>query len=162
MRNLVNWKDHKVQYPNRFVKRAEGDYTFLEKAPGTIKEQGTPQNAANFNTMDLAAFEAMLMADEAVRIAKRHGDVLEGLTGEIISATLTNTLFYPFNNSSKTLQLSVPRNTKDYTVDVEVLSASGGAIGDFEIKDKLLNGFKIRYTGSATSVSVRCYVRGGI
>jgi len=162
MRDLVNWKDHEAQYPNRFKITEDGDYSFLEKDQGTVRVQGTPQNATNFNTMDYAALEAMLMASEATRLLLRHGEELEGITGEVIEATLTNTQAYPFNNSTKTLQLNTPRNTKDYTVTVEVVAVAGGAAGDFEITDKLLNGFKIKFTGSATSVSIRCYVRGGI
>ena len=162
MRNLVNWKDHVVEYPNRFTKSESGGYTTLEKAPGTIQQQGTPQNATNFNTMDLAAFEAMLMADENTRNLIIVRDSVAGIQGEVIETTLTNTQEYPFNNSQKTLQLTTPRNTKDYTVTPEVVSVSGGAVGDFEISDKLINGFKIRYTGSADRVTVLCYVRGGI
>lgn len=112
--------------------------------------------------MDLAALEAMLMASENTRNLIHMEDVLSGLQGEIIEATLTNSQEYPHNNSIKTLQLTTPRNTKDYTVTPEVVSVSGGAVGDFEISDKLLNGFKIQFTGSADSVVVRCYVRGGI
>lgn len=162
MRELVNWKDHVVEFPNRFTKDEAGGFLILERAPGTVRQQGTPQNATNFNTMDLAALEAMLMASENTRNLIHMEDVLSGLQGEIIEATLTNSQEYPHNNSIKTLQLTTPRNTKDYTVTPEVVSVSGGAVGDFEISDKLLNGFKIQFTGSADSVVVRCYVRGGI
>lgn len=162
MRELIGWKDHTVEFPNRYTKTEADGYLTLEKAPGTVKQQGTPQNATNFNTMDLAAFEAMLMASENSRKLIHIGQSMEGLSGEVLEAELTNTQLYPHNNSIKTLQLSTPRNTKDYTVTVEPVSITGGAVGDFEISDKLLNGFKIKYTGSATRVSVRCYVRGGI
>lgn len=162
MRELVNWKDHVVEFPNRFTKDEAGGFLILERAPGTVRQQGTPQSATNFNTMDLAALEAMLMASENTRNLIHMEDVLSGLQGEIIEATLTNSQEYPHNNSIKTLQLTTPRNTKDYTVTPEVVSVSGGAVGDFEISDKLLNGFKIQFTGSADSVVVRCYVRGGI
>lgn len=162
MRELVNWKDHVVEFPNRFTKDEAGGYMTLERAPGTVRQQGTPQSATNFNTMDLAALEAMLMASENTRNLIHMEDVLSGLQGEIIEATLTNSQEYPHNNSIKTLQLTTPRNTKDYTVTPEVVSVNGGAVGDFEISDKLLNGFKIQFTGSADSVVVRCYVRGGI
>lgn len=40
--------------------------------------------------------------------------------------------------------------------------ASGGAVGDIEFTDKLLNGFKVAYTGSAKSVTMDLYVRGGM
>lgn len=162
MRNLINWKDHVAEFVNRFKMTQDGQYVTLEKEQGSVRQQGTPQNATNFNTMDLAILEAMLMASENSRNLLHVGNIVDGLEGEIVDATLTNTLSYPHNNSIKTLQLPTSRNTKDYTVTVEVVSVNGGAVGDFEISNKLLNGFKIKYTGSATSVSVRCYVRGGI
>lgn len=101
---------------------------------------------------------------EAVRISQLLQRAVEGLKGEQIPVTLTNSLTYPFNNSKKTVNLTNPtyRNTKDYTVMVEVVSAVGGGVGDILITDKLLNGFKVEYTGAATSVSIICYVRGGM
>lgn len=162
MRSLVNWKDMVCEFPNRFAQTVEGDKVTLQRSPGTVRTQGTPQNATNFNTMDLAALEAMLMSSEAMRMLLRQNEELKGITGEVIEATLTNSQVYPHNNSIKTLQIVTPRNTKDYTITVEAVSVTGGAAGEFEISDKLLNGFKIKYTGSASSVAVRCYVRGGI
>lgn len=162
MRNLVGWKDHVVEYPNRYTKDEANGYVTLQKAPGMVKQQGTPQNATNFNTMDLAALEAMLMASEASRALIHMGDTVGGLVGEKITVTLTNTQVYPHNNSKKTVQLPVSRNNMDYTVECEVVSVTGGSVGDFEFSDKLLNGFKIAFTGSAKSVTVNCYVRGGI
>ena len=104
----------------------------------------------------------MLMSSEAMRMLLRQNEELKGITGEVIEATLTNSQVYPHNNSIKTLQIVTPRNTKDNTITVEVVSVTGGAAGEFEISDNLLNGFKIKYTGSASSVAVQCYVRGGI
>lgn len=162
MRNLVGWKDHVVEHPGRYTKEEAGGYVTLTKAPGTIKTQGTPQNAENFNTMDLAALEAMLMASEASRALIHMGNTVGGLVGEKIPVTLTNTQDYPHNNSKKTVQLPVSRNNTDYTIECEVVSVDGGSVGEFEFSDKLLNGFKIAFTGSAESVIVNCYVRGGI
>ena len=77
-------------------------------------------------------------------------------------ATLTNNRKYPFNDSGATLPLddNNPRNNKDYTITVEA-EAADGFVGDIIITDKMLNGFKISYTGSASSVKVKCYVQGG-
>ena len=80
----------------------------------------------------------------------------------VIDETLTNSQLYPFNDSQTTLQISPVRDNTNYRVDVEVLSKTGGGIGDIEITDKLVNGFKIAYTGAATQVSVRCHVVGGM
>lgn len=163
MRNLVNWKDHIVEYPRRFRQTDLGDYLVqLERSPGEVIQQGTPQSATNFNLMDLAAFEAMLMANENQRILRIMQATVEGLDGQKIEVELTNNQIYPFNGSQKAVQITPQRNYKNYTVEVEVVSKEGGAIGFFEITEKLVNGFKIAYTGSATKVKVICHVRGGI
>ena len=65
-------------------------------------------------------------------------------------------------DSTKTLALGNAnvRNNKDYTVIVEA-EAEDGFVGDIVVTDKMLNGFKLAYTGSASSVNVKCYVQGG-
>lgn len=91
----------------------------------------------------------------------QHQRVLADLEGEIREVSLTNSLVYPFNDSGKTVALTHERDTLAYQVDVEVLSADG-LVGDVEVYDKALNGFKLRYTGSAGHVAVRYYVHGGM
>lgn len=163
MRQPINWQDHVVEHPNRYKEVENGDGTIdLQKFPGEIVQQGTPMNATNFNNMDFGIFEAALMASDLVRENRIMKDSIRGITGYKIQVTLANTQVYPFNNSKKAVQISPSRNTKDYTIDCDVVSVTGGAIGDIEISDKLLNGFKIAYTGSASKVIVDCYVRGGI
>lgn len=75
--------------------------------------------------------------------------------------TLANSKRYPFNNSAKTIALTAVREKKEYQVYAEVLSASGGFVGDVEVTDKQTNGFKLSYTGSAASVQLRYVVEGG-
>lgn len=163
MRQLVNWKDHVVEYPGRFEETDLGNgLVQLKASPGRVKQQGTPQNGTNFNIMDMAALEAMLIASENNRKLLMVENTLGGIVGEKIQVTLTNTQLYPHNNSKKTVQLLTKRNDMDYTVECEVVSVSGGSVGEFEFSDKLLNGFKVAFTGSAKSVVVNCYVRGGI
>lgn len=163
MRELVRWLDHVVEHPNRYKeKEIEAGVIELEKDPGEILVQGTPMSAKNFNTMDLAAFEAMLMAADGCRMISILQNTVNGLTGIKIPVTLTNSKVYPHNNSKKTIQIPIPRNTMDYTIECEVESVEGGAAGELVITDKLRNGFKLAHTGSATKVVVNCYVRGGI
>lgn len=89
-------------------------------------------------------------------------DKTESLEGLILEVTLTNSSKYPFNNSVKTLAFGSGdlRNNKDYTVTAEAEPADG-FVGDIVISDKMLNGFKVAFTGSAKSVKVKCYVQGG-
>lgn len=96
----------------------------------------------------------------ALRLLKEKTEALQGI---IIEQDLSNTQAYPFNNSVKTVALtgSQIRLNKNYTVIVEATNMGSGFIGDVIVSDKLLNGFKISYTGSATSVHVKCYIQGG-
>ena len=78
MRELVNWKDHVVQYPGRFEEQVLGGGLVQHTpSPGKVEQQGTPQNATNLNTMDLAALEAMLMASENSRNILLMGRIME-------------------------------------------------------------------------------------
>lgn len=162
MRDLVNWQDHVVEHPGRFeMQDLGGGMILLTPAPGKTKKKGTPQNSTNFNTMDYAAFEAMMMANENTRMLMHTMRDMEGIKGLKIDVVLTNSQEYPFNNSKATVSFPALRNTKDYYVIPELLEADG-EVGEYEVSDKLLNGFKLAFTGSAKTVKVRCYVIGGM
>lgn len=79
-------------------------------------------------------------------------------TGEI---TLENDCPYPFNNSTQTIALQKTMVDKKYWVFTELVNSNGSA-GQVKVFDKLLNGFKIAYSGSATSATFRYIVKGGI
>lgn len=74
---------------------------------------------------------------------------------------LTNTQSYPFNNSQQTVSLRGTKTTTAYSVDVEVLEHDGD-VGDVIVYDKLLNGFKVRYDGSAKSAKLKINIKGGM
>jgi len=156
------WKDHVTQYSNRFkeVQNADGTVTH-EAVEGEVIQEGTPQNAKNFNDMEQRIFSAGEVASTALLMANFAQKKADALEGEIVEATLTNTKEYPFNNSKQTLALVTPRGNLDYTVIVEAQTESAGGIGEIKITDKQLNGFKIEHTGAAESVDVKCYVQGG-
>lgn len=99
---------------------------------------------------------------EALLATMHHETTLKGLAGIAGTVTARNTLAYPFNNSGVTVSLSPVRNTTDYSVDTVVLSETGGQAGRVEVYDKLVNGFKLRYTGSAKEISVKYIARGGV
>ena len=156
------WKDHVTQYSNRYkeVQNADGTITH-EAVEGEVIQEGTPQNAKNFNDMEQRILSAGEVAGLAMLKVKMAESRIKGLTGEIIEATLTNSKEYPFNNSKKTLALVTPRGNLDYTVFVEATAEDAGGIGEIKITDKQLNGFKIEYTGAAKTVYVKCTVQGG-
>ena len=86
--------------------------------------------------------------------------LVDELSLEIHEVNLTNSNDFYFNNSAKTVALSAMRSTTDYRVDTEIQGNTIN-VGDIVVYDKQMNGFKIAYTGSAASVTVKCYISGG-
>lgn len=77
------------------------------------------------------------------------------------SVKITNGQAYPFNSGTATIVLNTPRQNMNYVVNVEVTAATGN-VQTVEVYDKQLNGFKLRYDGSATSATIKYYVTGGM
>mgnify|MGYP001860381644 FL=1 len=160
--NILVWKDHAVAPANTYTVTENDDGTITLTPAGEIIQQGTNMSAVNFNNMETGIFAANMGAMEALQLLRLVKDKTDSLEGIILEDTLTNSQKYPFNNSTKTLALGNAnvRNNKDYTVIVEA-EAEDGFVGDIVVTDKMLNGFKLAYTGSASSVNVKCYVQGG-
>ena len=78
----IGWKDHVVQRPRTYteVTNQDGSKTFTA-APGEVLQQGTPQSATNFNTMDEAlqhisvAFDEMYCVMQA-ELRKAQADIV--------------------------------------------------------------------------------------
>ena len=100
------WKDHVTQYSNRYreVQNADGTITH-EAVEGEVVQEGTPQNAQNFNDLEERVLSAGLIANLAMLKLGAAESRIKGLQGEIVEATLTNTKSYPFNNSKRPLHL---------------------------------------------------------
>ena len=126
------------------------------------QETDTEKFEALKDQIALEISQCLMIGAEHTRILTQAMREIDGVKGLLVDVTLTNTQAYPFNNSVKTVQLPALRNTRDYFVIPEVVEAAGGFVGDFSVTDKLLNGFKIAYSGSASSVKVRCHVVGGM
>ena len=86
------------------------------------------------------------------------------IAGEAHTITLTNSEKRPFNSTLDnpvSVALTTPRKTLFYTVETEIASHTG-IVGEIEISAKALNGFKIAFTGSATSVTLNLRIKGGM
>lgn len=133
--------------------------TWLDAVEGI--QDGTPVDEQNLNNMEGGINGANLTAEFLTEVVKHQKDQIENIGGEIIKVTLTNTAGEAFfNNSAKTVALSVNRDSFDYTVDVEIVTPVDN-VGDIVVYDKQVNGFKVKYTGSAASVDLKLYVQGG-
>ncbi len=169
MYNRTYWVDETDQYENRYTETANDDGTITHtKVTGEVYVEGTPQNASNFNNMEDGISDAHIahaLVQQAFRANSWENDDrltdLETATAqETGTVTLTNSLQFPFNNSIVTVPLTNTRDNLNYVV--VVVSATGdGNVGEIEITERQVNGFKIAFTGSATSVTVTYAVIGG-
>lgn len=75
--------------------------------------------------------------------------------------TLTNSQQFPFNDSQTSVALVNRQKNTKYAVLAEVTSATGNP-GEIVASDLQVNGFKLAYTGSASSVVVKYIVIGEI
>ena len=173
----TNWKDHVVERPRTYTEAAnsDGSKTFTP-APGEVLQQGTPQSATNFNHMengihDAHVAAAIFMQYQMHYVEAREKEVDERLdhhdaefSAETGTVTLNNTnkVFFGFNNSGSTIALKTVRKTMNYDLDIEVVEVAGGQVGDVIVYDKQLNGFKLKFEGSAKTVKVKYKVRGGM
>lgn len=123
-----------------------------------IIQEGTDQSAGNFNNMENGISDNHIAASMLLIAASR---VIAEQTAEEIVVELTNTETYPFNNSQITVSMAQTRATTNYTVQTEVLEHVGD-VGDVIISDKLLNGFKVSYDGSASSAKIKLIIKGGM
>jgi hypothetical protein len=133
----------------------------VDQQTGDVIQQGTPQSATNFNNMEEGILAANELGAVLAQQVAHNTRILADLEGEIGEVVLTNTQEYPFNDSAKTVALTKPRDTLNYWVVVEVISADGMS-GDIRIYDKQVNGFKVAFTGSASRATIKYYVQGGM
>lgn len=130
----------------------------IDTETGEIIQEGTDQSAGNFNKMESGISDAHLAAALLV--------IATGLTADQVAVEtqtieLTNSASYPFNNSAKTVSLRKTRNFSDYTVEAEVLEHKGN-VGDVRVYDRLLNGFKVAFDGSAKKATIKLRIKGGM
>lgn len=163
--NPINWKDRIVERPRTFteVHNQDGSRTDTP-APGEVQEPGTQISATNLNRMDQGIQDAKSTAIQILIALRQMGWRVEDLEKATIQETgskvLTNSLSFPFNNSKASVALSNTRENLNYVVVIVGVTGNGN-IGEVEVTDRLVNGFKLAFTGSAKSVTVQYAVIGG-
>ena len=161
----VGWKDRRVQRPRDYTQVMNGDGSRTDTpAPGEVQEPGTQMSATNFNHMDDGILDSSIAEALLLNFVRqsewRIADLEKATVQETGTVTLTNSQKFPFNNSQVSVALANRRDNLNYVV--VIVSATGnGNVGEIEVSDRLVNGFKIAHTGSATSVAVTYAVIGG-
>lgn len=124
-------------------------------------QQGTAQDQIHFNNIEVGIADGHIAVNLLLNAIRQTNWELNDTqwTVEHGTVTLTNSLKFPFNNSQQSVALATAKSNTDYIILTEVVSASGN-VGEIEIADKLVNGFKISYTGSAANVTINYIVIG--
>lgn len=135
---------------------------YLTPSPGEIEQQGTPQSATNFGNMDYGILENALMNDFNNLEINHNEQAIKDLQGQTILVNMTNTLPFPASNSEQTVVFDYYPNNTNYKLSYEVVSKTGGYVDSVEFYDKAYNGFKVKYYGSATAVTLKIYAVGGL
>ena len=149
------WQDDVRNPSNRYNYTDHGDGTMTITKAGTVMQQGTFQDQQHFNNMEVGITDAHIAAMLLLNAVRQNEWEIE--RGQV---TLTNNAIYPMNNSVQSVALQLPKENGDYVVIAEVVSCSGNA-GEVEVSDMLANGFKLAYTGSAASATIKYTVIGG-
>ena len=157
MYSKTQWVDEVTEYEGIFTETDLGGGMIRhDPVTGQIYVQGTPQDAAHWNNMENGIFDAHTAVGLLLMLARQNSWEVE-----IGTKTLTNSAAYPFNNSEVTVALAHTKENGDYIILTDVTAFTGN-VGEIVTSNKLNNGFKIKYTGSASSVTVKYIVIGGI
>lgn len=102
MYKKTEWKDHIVEYPERFIISANQDETStITKAQGQIMQDGTPVNAKNLNKIEQGIFDnAEQVANNAESIRKLNANVGQLNEEKIkqLAGTNISSISYTFNS----------------------------------------------------------------
>lgn len=166
MYQWTQWVDESDEYEGIFTETDLGGGMIRhDPVIGQVYVQGTPQDAAHWNNMEAGISDAHI-AQQLMINALRQGvwrieDLERDTAQETGTVTLTNTQQFPFNNSIVTVPLTVTRENLNYVVEVIKVEPSGGPAGEIDVSERQVNGFKMAFTGSASSVKVTYAVIGG-
>ena len=139
----------------------------VEDQTGAVIQQGTLQDQAHFNNMEVGIADANFATEGYLQLRRKvehdSAEIFAEILGETHTVTLTNSKAFPFNStvsSPVTVALKQNRRNLYYSVEATVVTVSGGLAGD--ITDKALNGFKVAFDGSAKSVTLELKIKGGM
>ena len=162
---ITEWKDHVTEFENRYRETANPDGTITHvKEEGEVIQQGTPLSATYLKHIEEGIKDVHVAAAQLLNGLRQLGwrteDLEKATIQEVGQKTLTNSQKFPFNNSIETVALANVRDNLNYVVVIVSVTGTGN-VGDVEVTDRLTNGFKLAFTGSASSVTVKYAVIGG-
>jgi len=139
----------------------------VDQATGDVLVEGTPVNEINLNNIEAGILRALYDLGIAnAQTMKTVADIVKELDKNKKQrflqgqATITSSGEDYFRSSDAYVLISLPTNSyaqlnsPNYDVQLNILSADDiGTVGELIVYDKTQNGFKVKMTGSAASVT---------
>lgn len=162
------WLDHVTDKPGLYVINDNHDGTWTITPAGKVMQQGTPQDQAHFNNIENGVWDIYAAFGMMFNTVRQQGWQLNETVATIDNSwqiasgivDLTNARTYPCNNSKKSVSLGKNMGSTSYLIMTELVK-SDGPVGDIEVSEKLVNGFKLAYNGSAKSATIKYIAIGG-
>lgn len=132
---------------------------------GNVLVEGTPVNEVNLNNIEagilLAHYDIGLLAEFLAQQTRLNNLEIQKYKNQRLlqgQATITGSSSNGyFRDSEPFVQVSLNGfaqiNAPNYDVIVTPISGDSGLVGRLEVYDKTQNGFKVKMTGSASSVT---------
>ncbi len=161
MYDWTQWLDHVTSPSNVFRIEDIGGGLYQITLAGTVMQQGTPQDQTHFNNLESGVVDAHAAVALLLNFTRQLGwtkdDILTWLgkvnTVYVGTKELTNVQAFPFHDAAQSVSIGATLDNTYYEVQTKV-TAFTGCVGEIEVSDKLVNGFKLSCTGSASSVTV--------
>lgn len=168
MYQKTDWRDHVTDKPGLYIITDNKDGTWTITPAGKVMQQGTPQDQEHFNNIENGVWDIYAALGMMFNTVRQQGWQLNEAVAtidnswQIVSGSvdLTNARTYPCNNSKKSVSLRLAMGSTSYLVMTELVK-SDGPVGDIEVSEKLVNGFKLAYNGSAKSATIEYIAIGG-
>jgi uncharacterized membrane protein len=129
---------------------------WVDDVPGI--QTGTPQSADNFNNIEQGTF----ISNAIGAVTSHFFRLLQDRANENEVIAISGTITGANTDLSVVIPANKLRNRTTYNVTPVIVSTVEGAAGDIIVSAKQANGFKVKYTGAATSVNVILNVQGGM
>lgn len=125
---------------------------------GQVIQEGTPLSAKNLNNIEQGVF----ISNALNAVMAQFNRLLLDRINENEVVTITDTITGANTDKSVVIPSNKLRNRTTYNVTPVIVSTTGGTAVDIIVSAKQANGFKVKYTGTATSITVALYVQGGM
>lgn len=149
----------------KYIGPTEWEDDIINEATGKVTYEGTPLDETNMNNIEngilISHLDVGLATQMALQLARWNSLEIERYNKQKFlqgSSAITSAVSNGyFRSADPFVQVSLKGfaqlNAPNYDVQLSIVSGDPGLVGNLEVYDKTQNGFKVKMSGSAKSVS---------